>query len=215
MSGSVVSALNILYEICPWIQTWFYTSAQNLLDQKDLLGSQNGPLINIAIKNGAYKIKRNHSNLVRCKWEARQVFHNLALFFPKLLTLYEFLHFRGKPPIKRSNKAECFSLTNMLKKRWRMHKSMKRQHFKPSKLMAFENADDICAGLFDAQRPNRDKTRTRFLLIFFSVASPVPKGLVLVQWVRPKLASSSAISKGIQKFMSSPVQSTLDIVPDF
>ena len=66
MSGSVVSALSILYEICPWMQTWFYTSAQNLLashavafrgggntsplkttaweaknllDQKDLLGS--------------------------------------------------------------------------------------------------------------------------------------------------------------------------------
>ena len=39
MSGSVVSALNILYEICPWMQTWFYTSAENLLNQKDLLGS--------------------------------------------------------------------------------------------------------------------------------------------------------------------------------
>ena len=34
MSGSVASALSILYEIFPWMQTWFYTSAQNLLDQK-------------------------------------------------------------------------------------------------------------------------------------------------------------------------------------
>ena len=41
MSGSVVSALNIkfLYEICPWMQTWFHMSAQSLLDQKDLIGS--------------------------------------------------------------------------------------------------------------------------------------------------------------------------------
>ena len=48
-------------------------------------------------------------------------------------------------------------------------------------LMAFENADDICVCLFDAQRPNLDKTRTLILLLSFSVASPVLKGLVLVQ----------------------------------
>ena len=75
-------------------------------------------------------------------------------------------------------------------------------------LMAFENADDICACLFDAQRPNLDKTRTRFLLIFFSVASPVPEGLVLVQWVRPNSRRRPPFLKSIQKIH---VQSTLDI----
>lgn len=39
--------------------------------------------------------------------------------------------------------------------------------------------------LFDAQRLNLNKTRTLILLLSFSVASPVLKGLVLVQWVHP------------------------------
>ena len=47
--------------------------------------------------------------------------------------------------------------------------------------MAFKNVDDICVCLFDAQRLNLDKTRTLILLLSFSVASPVLKGLVLVQ----------------------------------
>lgn len=89
-----------------------------------------GPLVNmslIASKNEG-SIKEQKKPSMRCKWVAQSVFHNLALFFPKLLSLYKFLHFGGKPPIKCSNKAECFSLTNMLKKRRRMQKGTACQY---------------------------------------------------------------------------------------
>ena len=57
--------------------------------------------------------------------------------------------------------------------------------------MAFENEDDICACLLDAQRPNLDNlTRTRILLLSFS---PIP--VQLFNKFIPKLASSSAILK--------------------